>query len=75
MLVLAEKIGDFISYIGGIEHSVILIPILEYLCHIEETAVRNAVVASTNKILSHLDSSSQYKAQIQGKCLHLLKLL
>ena len=73
LLVLANKLGDFVKYIGGGEYAPILIPILEYLSNIEETCIRSAVAVSINKILQSLittnmnssTNNNTYRTQIQ----------
>lgn len=56
---MARRIGDILPFIGGLEHTTALIPILEHLCAVEETTVRMAASASTSKVLSKLAGSGQ----------------
>ena len=54
--VLAEKLGDFLPYVGGHAHCQQLILILSVLASLEEPIVRDKAIASLNKIalgLSH----------------------
>ncbi|XP_019253701.1 PREDICTED: 26S proteasome non-ATPase regulatory subunit 13 homolog B-like isoform X2 [Nicotiana attenuata] len=46
LLVVAEQLGGFIPYVGGIEHAAVLIPFLESLCIADKSSVRNKVVES-----------------------------
>lgn len=63
LLAMSLKLGDFVQYIGGPEHSTCLIPLLEQLCSIEETTVRTAVCGSISKILLQLTPESSYRTQ------------
>lgn len=54
LLVLAEELGAFIPYVGGLEHANVLLPPLETLCTIEETCVRDKAVESLCKIGAQL---------------------
>jgi len=64
LLVLSEKLGNFLPLIGGPDHSQALIPIFEQLCETEEITVRDMVVASINKILKQLGPA--HKAAVQA---------
>uniref|UniRef100_A0A7S3LZ76 Uncharacterized protein n=1 Tax=Spumella elongata TaxID=89044 RepID=A0A7S3LZ76_9STRA len=64
LLVLSEKLGNFLPLIGGPDHSQALIPIFEILCETEEITVRDMVVASINKILKQLGPA--HKAPVQA---------
>lgn len=47
---MAEELGCFISYVGGVEYAHVLLPPLETLCSVEETCVRNKAVESLCRI-------------------------
>ena len=64
LLVMAQKIGDFLPYIGGPEYAHILVPLFESLCTIEEITTRTAASASASKILSQC--SSVHSVSIQA---------
>lgn len=63
LLAMSQKLGDFVPYIGGPEHTPCLIPLLELLCGIEETTVRVAACGSISKILLQLTPESSYRTQ------------
>lgn len=42
----------FLKFLGGNEYVGLLIPIVESLCNIEETIVRNELITSMNHILN-----------------------
>ncbi|CAK8537466.1 unnamed protein product [Lathyrus sativus] len=46
LLAMAEELGVFIPYVGGVEHSSALLPPLEALCSAEETCVRDKAIES-----------------------------
>eukprot|EP00850_Spirogloea_muscicola_P022421 SM000293S10922 [mRNA] locus=s293:9990:14172:- [translate_table: standard] len=50
LLAMAEELGGFVSYVGGVEHAQVLLPPLEALCTVEETVVRDKAVESLGKI-------------------------
>uniref|UniRef100_A0A0D3CD66 Phosphatase PP2A regulatory subunit A/Splicing factor 3B subunit 1-like HEAT repeat domain-containing protein n=1 Tax=Brassica oleracea var. oleracea TaxID=109376 RepID=A0A0D3CD66_BRAOL len=50
LLAMAEELGVFIPYVGGVEHAHVLLPPLESLCTVEETSVREKAVDSLCKI-------------------------
>ncbi|KAL2559038.1 Serine/threonine-protein phosphatase 2A 65 kDa regulatory subunit A beta isoform [Forsythia ovata] len=50
LLAMAEELGVFIPYIGGVEHAHVLLPPLETLCTVEETCVRDKSVESLCRI-------------------------
>ncbi|MCO5555547.1 hypothetical protein L7F22_009092 [Adiantum nelumboides] len=50
LLAMAEELGAFIPYVGGIEHAHVLLPPLETLCTVEETVVREKAVESLCRI-------------------------
>jgi serine/threonine-protein phosphatase 2A regulatory subunit A len=43
LLGLAEVLGQFLDYVGGPAHGIHIIKILEKLCMVEETTVRDKV--------------------------------
>lgn len=47
---MAEELGGFIPYVGGVEYAHVLLPPLETLCTVEETCVRNKAVESLCRI-------------------------
>uniref|UniRef100_A0A0D3BI49 Phosphatase PP2A regulatory subunit A/Splicing factor 3B subunit 1-like HEAT repeat domain-containing protein n=1 Tax=Brassica oleracea var. oleracea TaxID=109376 RepID=A0A0D3BI49_BRAOL len=57
LLAMAEELGFFIPFVGGIEHAHVIIPPLESLCTVEETSVREKVVDSLCKICSQMKES------------------
>ncbi|MBA0744578.1 hypothetical protein Gogos_007193, partial [Gossypium gossypioides] len=50
LLAMAEELGVFIPYVGGVEHANVLLPPLETLCIVEETCVRDKAVESLCRI-------------------------
>lgn len=55
LLALADELGkDFVEYLGGPEHAHLVLPILEHLCGVEETLVREKAAHSANEICSVL---------------------
>ena len=50
VLVIANKAGDLLTYIGGPEYSHLLVPLIESLCGMEETVVRSAAAASASPV-------------------------
>lgn len=50
LLAMAEELGVFIPYVGGVEHANVLLTPLETLCTVEETRVRDKAVASLCRI-------------------------
>lgn len=46
LLALAEVLGQFLDYVGGPAHAMHVIRILEKLCQVEETTVRDKVSRS-----------------------------
>ncbi|RVW49550.1 Serine/threonine-protein phosphatase 2A 65 kDa regulatory subunit A beta isoform, partial [Vitis vinifera] len=50
LLAMAEELGVFIPYVGGVEHANVLLPPLETLCTVEETCVRDKAVESLCRI-------------------------
>lgn len=54
LLAMAEELGVFIPYVGGVEHAHVLLPPLETLCTVEETCVREKAVESLCRIGSQM---------------------
>lgn len=50
LIAMAEELGVFIPYVGGVEHANVLLPPLETLCTVEETCVRDKAVDSLCRI-------------------------
>ncbi|KAK8940271.1 Serine/threonine-protein phosphatase 2A 65 kDa regulatory subunit A beta isoform [Platanthera guangdongensis] len=50
LLAMAEELGVFIPYVGGVEYAHVLLPPLETLCTVEETCVRDKAVESLCRI-------------------------
>ncbi|WVY90056.1 hypothetical protein V8G54_035570 [Vigna mungo] len=50
LLAMAEELGVFIPYVGGVEHSNVLLPPLETPCTVEETCVKDKSVESLCRI-------------------------
>lgn len=50
LLAMADELGGFIPYVGGVEYAHVLLPPLETLCTVEETVVRDKAVESLCKI-------------------------
>ncbi|CAN7034437.1 unnamed protein product [Brassica rapa subsp. trilocularis] len=57
LLAMAEELGVFIPFVGGIEHAHVILPPLESLCTVEETTVREKAVDSLCKIGSQMKES------------------
>ncbi|GJN12897.1 hypothetical protein PR202_ga31220 [Eleusine coracana subsp. coracana] len=57
LLAMAEELGVFIPYVGGIEHAHVLLPPLETLCTVEETCVRDKAVESLCRIGAQMKES------------------
>lgn len=57
LLAMAEELGMFIPYVGGVEHARVLLPPLEGLCSVEETCVREKAVESLCRIGSQMKES------------------
>ncbi|KAK9265514.1 hypothetical protein L1049_021555 [Liquidambar formosana] len=58
LLAMAEELGVFIPYVGGVEHANVLLPPLETLCTVEETCVRDKAVESSCRIGSQTRESA-----------------
>lgn len=54
LLVMGEKLGKILPFVGGPDQAHSLIPILEALCEIEEVTVRNTAAVSVGKIIQQL---------------------
>ncbi|GFZ16118.1 protein phosphatase 2A subunit A2 [Actinidia rufa] len=54
LLAMAEELGVFVPYVGGVEHARVLLPSLETLCTVEETCVRDKAVESLCRIGSQM---------------------
>ena len=50
LLAMADELGVFIPYVGGVEYANVLLPPLETLCTVEETCVRDKSVESLCRI-------------------------
>lgn len=57
LLAMAEELGVFIPYVGGVQHAHALLPPLEALCSVEETCVRDKAVESLSRIGSQMGES------------------
>ena len=54
LLAMAEELGAFIPYVGGVEYAHVLLSPLETLCTVEETVVRDKAVESLCRIGSQM---------------------
>jgi len=54
---MAEELGVFVPYVGGVEHANVLIPPLETLCSVEETCVRDKAVESLCRVGAQMRES------------------
>lgn len=54
LLALAEELGGFLPYVGGVEYGHVLLSPLENLCSVEETVVRDKAVLSLAAVASSL---------------------
>lgn len=50
LLAMADELGRFVPYVGGVAHASFLLPPLETLCTVEETCVRDKAVDSLCRI-------------------------
>ena len=50
LLAVAEELGVFVPYVGGVDHAHVLLPPLETLSSVEETCVRDKAVESLCRI-------------------------
>ncbi|CAH2045474.1 unnamed protein product [Thlaspi arvense] len=57
LLAMAEELGVFIPYVGGVEHAHVLLPPLETLAAVEETCVREKAVESLCRVGSQMRES------------------
>ncbi|RWW01640.1 hypothetical protein BHE74_00032475 [Ensete ventricosum] len=58
LLAMAEELGVFIPYVGGVEYAHVLLPPLETLCSVEETCVRDKAVESLCRIGAQMRESN-----------------
>ncbi|THU72137.1 hypothetical protein C4D60_Mb04t08930 [Musa balbisiana] len=58
LLAMAEELGVFIPYVGGVEYAHVLLPPLETLCSVEETCVRDKAVESLCHIGAQMRESN-----------------
>ncbi|RWW44551.1 hypothetical protein BHE74_00049683 [Ensete ventricosum] len=54
---MAEELGVFVPYVGGVEYAHVLLPPLETLCIVEETCVRDKAVESLCRIGAQMKES------------------
>ncbi|KAJ8500730.1 hypothetical protein OPV22_011282 [Ensete ventricosum] len=57
LLAMAEELGVFVPYVGGVEYAHVLLPPLETLCIVEETCVRDKAVESLCRIGAQMKES------------------
>jgi serine/threonine-protein phosphatase 2A regulatory subunit A len=57
LLAMAEELGGFILYVGGVEYAYVLLPPLETLSTVEETCVREKAVDSLCRIGAQMRES------------------
>ncbi|CAL9248666.1 unnamed protein product [Arabidopsis halleri] len=57
LLAMAEELGVFIPYVGGVEYAHVLLPPLETLSSVEETCVREKAVESLCRVGSQMKES------------------
>jgi serine/threonine-protein phosphatase 2A regulatory subunit A len=57
LLAMAEELGVFIPYVGGVEYAHVLLPPLETLSTVEETCVREKAVESLCRVGSQMRES------------------
>ena len=57
LLAMAEELGVFVPYVGGVEHAQVLLLPLETLCTVEETCVRDKAVESLCRIGTQMKGS------------------
>lgn len=55
---IARQLGDFVEFVGGVEHAPLLLPLLEKLASAEETVIRDAAVESFAKVIPKLSADS-----------------
>lgn len=63
LLILSEKLGKFLSLVGGENFAHSLIPLFEALCEVEEITVRKAVVGSICTVLKQISPSNSNQVQ------------
>ena len=61
LLALAEEMGNFAPYVGGKDHAHVILKVLEPLCNVEETVIRDTAVESVSKIIALLTPASAAK--------------
>lgn len=59
--VLADALGKFTPYIGGVQYATILLPALEILASTEETLVRDKAVVSLNNVAQELSQDHLFE--------------
>lgn len=72
LLAMAEELGAFIPYVGGVDHATVLLPPLETLCSVEETCVRDKAVESLCRIGSQMKESDlveNFIVMVKVRCL------
>lgn len=57
LLSMAEELGCFIPFVGGVEHAHVLLTPLETLCTVDETCVREKAVSSLCKIGAEMNEN------------------
>ena len=57
LLAMAQELGVFVPYVGGVDHATVLLPPLEALCILEETCIRDKAIESLCKIASQMKES------------------
>eukprot|EP01029_Cantina_marsupialis_P027955 TRINITY_DN774226_c0_g1_i1.p1 TRINITY_DN774226_c0_g1~~TRINITY_DN774226_c0_g1_i1.p1 ORF type:complete len:589 (+),score=208.68 TRINITY_DN774226_c0_g1_i1:93-1859(+) len=70
LLELAKQLGQFIDLIGGKDYGVRLLPLLEALCGVEETVVRDEAVKSSCNVIKVLDP-----AIVNDSVIHMIQRL
>lgn len=73
LLAMAEELGVFIPYVGGVEYANVLLPPLENLCTVEETCVRDKAVESLCRIGAQMreqDLVEYFIPLVKVRCLH-----
>lgn len=57
LLAMAEELGAFVPYVGGVEHAHVLLQLLETLCTVEEACVRDKAVESLCRIGTQMNEN------------------
>ena len=66
-MAMAKKLGEIVPFIGGPDHTHILVPLLERLCSSEDTVVHTAAGLSASRILQQIDPNvSSHSASAQA---------